>query len=185
MPCLKTFLFNKHLNSFSCFQFLSVHLFFLFFFFWFLTGSLLSISWVNYWSNVCVRPGCSPVCVCVPWCTCLCALVQVRVSVHSYMCIMCKCMCVCVYVMVCTWCALTKAIWITCYWSWCVCVFVKGPPKGGWGFLMSLPSGISGLSVWSYFSISISSVVQFCHSYHSFLALPFLLLAHSPDFFPP
>ena len=58
------------------------------------------------------------------------------------------------------------------------------PLKGGRGFLMSPPlSGISGRSIWSYFSIS--PLLLFCLVLLLFLSYPFLLLAYSPDFFFP
>ena len=52
-----------------------------------------------------------------------------------------------------------------------------GPLKGGWEFLMSLPD-VSGLPLWSHFSIS--PLLFFCLVLLLFLSYYFLLLAHSP-----
>ena len=61
------------------------------------------------------------------------------------------------------------------------------PPEGRpGGFLMFPPpplSGILGLSVWSHFSIT--PLLFFCLVLLHFLSYPLLLLAHSPDLFPP
>ena len=59
---------------------------------------------------------------------------------------------------------------------------VLPPLKGGWGISDVLPlSRISGLSVWSHFSIS---PILFCSLVLLlFLSYHFLLLAHSPDLF--
>ena len=55
------------------------------------------------------------------------------------------------------------------------------PPEGRPGIYDVSPlSGISGLSVWSHFSIS--PLLFFCLVSFSVLSYPFLLLAHSPDF---
>ena len=58
------------------------------------------------------------------------------------------------------------------------------PPKGGRGISDVSPlSRVSGLSVWSNFSIP--PLLFFCLVLLLFLSDPFLLLGHSPDFFFP
>ena len=67
----------------------------------------------------------------------------------------------------------------------CVCVNVVSYPKGGRFFFdVSHLSGISGLSVWSHFSI-LSPLLFFCLVLPLFLSYLFLLLARYPDLFFP
>ena len=59
-------------------------------------------------------------------------------------------------------------------------------PEGRPGDFWCLPlSGISGLPVWSHFSIIISSCSSACLVLLLFLSYPFLLLVHSPNLFFP
>ena len=83
---------------------------------------------------------------------------------------------------------ITGNILLPCAWwcrgtgCWCQCNLRLLVPEGRPGIFWCSPlSGISGLPVWSHFSIYYL-LLFFCLVLLLFLSYPFPLLAHSPDF---
>ena len=115
----------------------------------------------------CYCPAQNP---CVSVCVYACVCVHACLHAHA---------CVCLLI-----CCLSSFIVLTVMFYNYFVITTSTTPKGRLGDFWCLPlSGISGLSFWSHFSMSV--LLIFCLVLSLFLPCPFLLLAHSPDLSPP